>query len=56
MEMSRFRAPDRKTIARDRDPGSPTTRAVTGDRCLPIGCKEAWPQARWMQHTSASLT
>ena len=52
--MSRLVAPDRSTIARDRDASSPITRAVTGLLCLPIGREEGRPHVRLMQETNAS--
>jgi len=54
METSRFPAPSLKTIARERDSGSPITRAVTGASCLLMGSEEAAPQDRLMHDTSDS--
>jgi len=56
METSAFPAPERSTIARDRDDESPTTRAVTGEGYFPICRRDGSPQVRRMQAAKVSTT
>jgi len=56
MATSALPAPERSTIARERDAESPITRAVTGQGYFPIGRDDGSPHVRRMQAASVSTT